>query len=196
MSAARSLRLSLAVVTSIAIAACSLANRTGPDATCKSLRDSGAVNDCADGIIASCTDGAHMSYEVCHCADCNSESDLCAASWQPQGQYRCAKGGKLQCPPWLTACPDSCYGEGPTCLGYGTVLDRCLDTQGDPQNCGACGLVCVSGECVKGRCDCSSVGEGFIQCDGSCVDPMSSSHDCGGCGKECPNGCMNGSCVP
>jgi hypothetical protein len=62
-------------------ASCSLANRRGPDATCATLSD-GKINDCRDGILASCVAGA-LQYKVC------DDAAACSASWQEAGAYRC-----------------------------------------------------------------------------------------------------------
>jgi hypothetical protein len=69
--------------------ACSSLNREGPLATCAEL-DAGAINACGDGIIASCSDGEHVTYRVCT-EDVNGTSakDLCGEAWQQPGMYRC-----------------------------------------------------------------------------------------------------------
>ncbi len=61
---------------------CSVLNREGPDVNCEDLRN-GAVNACADGIIASCDDGSNMTYRLC------DDEDACGESWQVDGLYRC-----------------------------------------------------------------------------------------------------------
>jgi hypothetical protein len=80
MSGARSMASVVAIA--MVLAACSLANRTGPDATCAQLQN-GAINTCADGILATCSNGA-VSYHVC------DDKNACEASWQISGTYRCA----------------------------------------------------------------------------------------------------------
>lgn len=64
--------------------ACSLQNREGPDVTCADLA-CGQINACQDGIIAQCVDGEIVRYHVCF----EGGDDICEASWQIEGQYRC-----------------------------------------------------------------------------------------------------------
>jgi hypothetical protein len=52
-----------------------------------------------------------------------------------------------------------------------------IDTQNDPNNCGACGTVCKGGNCTKGVCDCPDIQPARdIDCSGSwtCGPYMSS----------------------
>ena len=67
---------------------CSSLNREGPLVTCAELQG-GSVNACHDGIIASCTGGKTVTYEVCTAG--NSPEQICAQSWQTQGAYQCAQ---------------------------------------------------------------------------------------------------------
>lgn len=59
----------------------------------------------------------------------------------------------LDCPSGETACPDGC-----------------ADTSADPQNCGACGIVCVvphgAGTCGDGVCGVGVCDDGWGDCDG------------------------------
>jgi hypothetical protein len=72
---------------------CSVLNRHGPDVTCEDLAN-GQINACADGIIAYCTDGEEVTYEVCtEEVDGTDASDLCEAPWQSDGAFRCAPEG-------------------------------------------------------------------------------------------------------
>ncbi len=118
-----------------------------------------------------------------------------------------------------------------TCAGSDCTLDRlpfCLAEDGtvglccasgacahpmdDPQNCGACGNVCPSGQsCVSGACSgfdgcgpgqmsgfCNpDAGAGHACCPGvGCTDLMTDALNCGACGSACPGtpGCVNGVC--
>jgi hypothetical protein len=65
-------------------AACSLQNQEGPDVTCADL-DCGRINACEEGIIAQCVDGKTVKFRVC------DSSDVCAATWQVTGQYKCSE---------------------------------------------------------------------------------------------------------
>lgn len=51
-------------------------------------------------------------------------------------------GGGLCCSPSELCCP-------------ARPVDRCVDPQWDPENCGDCGIVCSEGQfCQNGRCEC------------------------------------------
>jgi hypothetical protein len=70
---------------------CSMLNREGPSVSCQELL-LGAVNDCKDGIIASCEDQNIVTYEVCtESVEGADASSLCEASWQKKGAYACKK---------------------------------------------------------------------------------------------------------
>jgi len=53
----------LASATLVTVLGCSLLNREGPNDTCQDLAW-GAINDCREGIIATCHNGA-MAWKVC-----------------------------------------------------------------------------------------------------------------------------------
>ena len=54
--------------------------------------------------------------------------------------------------------------------GYTQCGERCVNLLDDPQNCGACGVVCDPGPCVEGLC--RSGGDGSLA-DGSEADGQS-----------------------
>ena len=68
----------------VAMAACSLGNREGPNVTCADLQ-CGKINACQDSIIAQCVDGVTVKYHVC----IPDKPDVCSADWQVPGQFKC-----------------------------------------------------------------------------------------------------------
>jgi hypothetical protein len=77
------------------------------------------------------------------------------------------------------------------CNGY------CRDLTSDSQNCGACGITCLSGQsCQKGQCS-ASCASGLIWCNGVCRNLYMDSANCGSCGVSCGAGasCQNGVCM-
>ncbi|HEX7499477.1 MAG TPA: hypothetical protein VF524_04145, partial [Polyangia bacterium] len=71
--------------------------------------------------------------------------------------------------------------------------DQCVDTSLDPENCGGCNNICVSGVCIDGGClvclDEESV------CGQSCANLANDPDNCGTCGNPCASGlCSNGLC--
>lgn len=106
------------------------------------------------------------------------------------GPYGGAGGlGRSQCVAW-----NEVFCSGVQCntgLNCGGVWKDIIT---DPQNCGACGVVCgVGSSCSIGRC-CAS---GTANCRNACVDIKSDPNNCGNCGYVCPSGsCTNGICNP
>jgi hypothetical protein len=92
-----------------------------------------------------------------------------------------------------------CFGGacGLKCSGGTTKCGaKCVDTQTDPQNCGACGTTCPAGEvCSVGACALQCSG-GTTKCGATCVDTLTDPLNCGGCGTACPTGevCSAGAC--
>jgi hypothetical protein len=69
-----------------------------------------------------------------------------------------------------------------------------VDTQTDPNNCGACGKKCSSGGCTTGSCGCAA---SETNCNGICSDLQTDPNHCGVCGTACPANdvCTAGACV-
>ncbi len=114
------------------------------------------------------------------------------------------------------ACTNGACGIASCKAGYANCNNQAGDgceifTDGDANNCGACGNVCnlahaMSG-CVAGKCVITGCLAGFSNCnnlDGDGCEAATSSdvNNCGNCGMKCngiPNGtpsCVNSGCVP
>lgn len=90
-------------------------------------------------------------------------------------------------------------GGGPGCpAGQVKCKGKCVNTQTDAGNCGACGTVCPAGQtCSNGHC-CPA---GQTYCGGACMNLSADVNNCGACGHICPGGnpngspiCQNGTC--
>jgi len=83
------------------------------------------------------------------------------------------------------------------CPGALTCNGRCVDSQTDSANCGACGRLCASPDfCVAGVCQASCVA-GQARCAVYCVTLATDPLHCGRCGARCPTGqfCTAGRCA-
>ena len=86
---------------------------------------------------------------------------------------------------------DTNNGDGGGNCGNGATMcgSTCTVTQFDPNNCGACGTKCASGQsCVSGACTSSVCNGGTTQCGDKCVDIENDPANCGTCGNACPVG--------
>ncbi len=128
-------------------------------------------------------------------------------------------------------CGNACSGDTPACVGSLGLLQAacmpncsdyvpasgvamsdcgtmgsplCVDTQTDPNHCGACDNACGAGEiCSDGTCVACAATE--VACTGVCIDPQTNdtfcgaSGDCSGAnaGTTCTGGqsCQDGACV-
>ena len=71
--------------------------------------------------------------------------------------------------------------------------DQCVDKSSDPENCGGCNNLCVSGVCNAGGCLVCLSDE--TVCGRQCVITATDPDNCGGCGNPCTNGlCNKGQC--
>jgi hypothetical protein len=86
------------------------------------------------------------------------------------------------------------------CLpGLTAAAARCVNTQGDPANCGAVGTACAAGQaCVAGRCTMpSACSSPQTLCMGTtCTTLSTDPTNCGRCGRVCGSGqvCLGGGC--
>jgi hypothetical protein len=84
-----------------------------------------------------------------------------------------------------------CFGSEGTCCNQ-----QCVDTDTDPNNCGACGHACDPGvACEDGQCQCDEL---QTLCGTTCVDTSSDNNNCGSCGNACGDceQCEVGTCQP
>ncbi len=80
-------------------------------------------------------------------------------------------------------------------LGQVCCGTSCVNTSGDPQNCGSCGNACDPGAtCENGQCTCA---DNQTRCDDHCVDTQTDHNNCGDCGHACGEcqTCSGGQCV-
>jgi hypothetical protein len=98
------------------------------------------------------------------------------------------------------------------CCNVGATGGTCTDALNDRMNCGACGVVCPTGQtCKNGVCSGTSAAcgpgpaGGFCNLDagfeyrccpgGGCTNTLTDPANCGGCGNICDGGCVAGSCT-
>src|SRR5688572_15591487 len=156
------------------------------------VRPAAAGGGCDEGLTdceGVCVD---LSSDMAHCGACGAvcESGLVAVN--------CIAGvcTRVSCP---AALPMYCGELGENDPNY---VENCVDPATDPNNCGACGTVCESGECVDSVCtpvveECDA---GLTDCGGVCVDLATDMDHCGACGEVCESGlvgvaCIAGECV-
>jgi hypothetical protein len=110
-------------------------------------------DECPDGT-QQCDGGCPEIDHVLHCGGCNQP---CLPGWD------CVEGTCV-CPSGTTDCQGIC-----------------ADKLNDPFHCGNCDVICESGSCVGGVCQCDA-GE---PCDGVCIDLNTDPLNCGRCGSSC-----------
>jgi len=139
------------------------------------------------------------------CVDVRASADHCGA---------CATDGGATCGATEVCCNGSCADAAScgTCMedcamsGRECCTGACVDTQGDENNCGGCGVECAAGQvCCGGSCvgsDASHCGQGCdvctagseLCCSGGCVE-VGNAH-CNACGVACTTGqCCDAGCV-
>lgn len=90
----------------------------------------------------------------------------------------------------MGACALECGGGTTECTG------RCVDTDVDPDHCGACEVACEGEQvCSEGACACAG---STTPCGASCVNTDNDPAHCGSCNAVCDMGeaCANGNCAP
>jgi hypothetical protein len=152
---------------------------------------------CAPGEVCSmgkCAKGCSAGELKCgmNCVDYKNDPTNCGTCGYtcPQG-WGCVTGKcQLMCAPPATPCfttDDAGADAGP----------MCIDTGKDPNNCGACGNVCMNmvahGQpgCVGGMCGVGTCDADFADCnkmamDGCEADLNDDANNCGMCGNKCP----------
>jgi hypothetical protein len=146
--------------------------------------------DCDKNPANGCETNTTM--DVGNCGACGVVCSIPNATPQCNGGV-CSCGG---CTPGFFDCDGNCANGCET------------NTNTDPNNCGACGNVCVlqnaTAACVQGSCAIATCKPGYLDCDGSpangCeIDGKYDPNDCGSCGHTCtlpPSKpvCENGGC--
>jgi hypothetical protein len=114
-------------------------------------------------------------------ADAPGSTDIGAVIWKFQASKAglCAAAQVTGIPNVTVTCPSGTQ----NCNG------KCVDTQTDPANCGACGAACGGGQiCSAGQCSC---GPGTELCGGHCASDIclgNQTFDQSTCSCQCPAG--------
>jgi hypothetical protein len=134
--------------------------------TAESCANPGADDDC-DFLL----DDVAGAGTVCF--------DLFASGVCGSGLRRCAAGALTCVTPEPQDDDATCDGRDEDCDG---AIDEDFDLDEDPDNCGACGVLCGTGE---------------VCCDGTCRDLDGDEQHCGACGRSCEGelSCCDGACV-
>jgi Stigma-specific protein, Stig1 len=97
---------------------------------------------------AACVEGSCMASDGGYIVDCSAvncpSGSICSGTASGNGCFSSTCNAGSEWNPCL-------FGPGPlvqgTCCG-----DSCVDLFADPKNCGSCGLVCTSGQCINRNC--------------------------------------------
>lgn len=116
-----------------------------------------------------------------------SDDHICVRPSRPQGseQSRPISSGR-----GVDAGGQDDAGSPMTCENGLACDGRCVDSMSDIDNCGACGLRCLSANaagvaCRDGACVLACK-EGFARCKDGCYRLSDDIRHCGGCGRSCP----------
>ncbi len=89
-----------------------------------------------------------------------------------------------------------CLHNATGCFGGDACCDQqCVNTEGNSQNCGACGHACPEGaDCSNGECQCP---DDLTKCGEDCIDTQFNHDNCGACGQACSGceTCVAGQCT-
>jgi hypothetical protein len=166
--------------------------------------DNQLLSDCRVGVAQDCAGLTGQAGAQCRAqgfAECRDAFGCPAV-------LRCSPGGpgSICCPATQTNCagtcrslasdPQNCGACGVVCApGELCCSGACSNTASDPRNCGGCGNVCTGGKiCQGGVCVCPP---GLTDCGGVCRNLATDVQNCGGCGTVCTGGkiCQGGVCV-
>jgi len=92
-----------------------------------------------------------------------------------------------------------CVNNACVCPPYQTFCSgRCIPTNGDPNNCGGCGVQCTGQQVCSGGACTSGCLPGLVACGNRCFDTQTDNGHCGSCNGVCGGGtgCVAGQCVP
>lgn len=156
--------------------------------TCTSRCDKGVCDCAALGPNARvCNSGCQTEFQQ-NDSNCGGCDVVCPGGSVKRGwhaYFGCVGGtcGQRKCSEgW-----GDCNGDLQSDTGNGCETDLRFD---DPNNCGACGVVCGANEkCSQGKCSSCKAGEVACQLgDGlvGCFLLTSDPNNCGGCGYACP----------
>ncbi|MGO9835908.1 MAG: hypothetical protein ACLP1X_17025 [Polyangiaceae bacterium] len=144
-------------------------------------------------------------------ASCSSETAIPPALGGDEGGTNKYREGSvfqdttMETPDAETAIPDAPAqqevstpdaSDGSTCVSL--CNGSCTDTNTDPNNCGACGHLCATGQsCAGGACSPCPSPQVVCASNNTCTDTTSDPSNCGACGHNCQGStCTASLCVP
>jgi hypothetical protein len=177
----------------------------------------GLNNGAPDDLPAACSGASCVCSSDGQCGGATPRCDKNAGKCVPclPLNDNCPKGQRCVDQKGVFACVDTCAadvdcspsdaGTSQSCCG-----GACIDSQNDPNNCGACGRVCPGVQnalpgCAGAVCGLGVCNQGFADCDhnasnGCEINTSTDLKNCGACGKSCSAGaheaaaCTGGSC--